>query len=195
MKKIFAIVFAALLMANVSNAMERNPWFVSAGAGMNLCMENAFHSLEYSESVYGGGTFGMDVTIGRWMNDYWALAIGYNGYKVRNDLANDAGVFPAGDQPFHYTSVQVLWDFCNTVAGINPNRVVSFVPYLSVGTVFGTGAFFGAGVGLSMPIKISEVFSIVPDMHFIGTSDHLYGDKNRGIFGNCGANIDFRFSF
>lgn len=195
MKKIIAIVFAALLMANVSNAMERNPWYISVGAGMNLCMENAFHSLDYSKSVYGGGTFGMDVSFGRWLNDYIAVGLGYNGYKVRNNLGNDSGLFPAGDYPFHYVHADLTWDFSNTVAGVNPKRVVSFVPYLSLGATVGRGTFFGAGLGLTMPIKCSEHFSIVPDLHFIGASDHYYGDQNKGIFGNCGATIDFRFSF
>jgi len=191
MKKILLVsALSVLFLASVS-ARQREPVFVSATGGANICFENLFGAVSKREQLYSGTTAAFSANFGLWATDCVAFGAGYNGFRLKNSLA----WFPQGGMDFNYVYGGVFWDLTNTIHGYNPKKVVNFVLDLTLGANLCSHTRFVAGVGISVPINLWTHFSLVPDVQFIGTADSSYDGGNSGVFGILVPSFGIRVSF
>lgn len=105
----------------------RDNWFIQLGAGINSpFVENTTPDGEMRHSL----TPAYNVGFGHWFSPYlgWRLDFQYanlhwdnEGYQKAKSITGNA---------------DLMWDMCNSLGGVNPNRVVSVVPFVGVGGNF-----------------------------------------------------------
>ncbi len=104
----------------------RDGWFIQAGAGVNLPVQEGFR--EGKKHI--GATYNLG--FGRWFSPYFGFRFsGYYG-NVAEGMVNGGTL--------HYRSASVngdvMWDMCNSIAGVNLNRPVSVVPFIGIGGTY-----------------------------------------------------------
>ncbi len=116
----------------------RDNWFIQIGAGVNQPV------VERGFGVSNGRTV-VDKTIitpeynfafGRWMTPYLGLRVNALGGVLHWDnptiLASDGWT-----RANHVNlNLELMWDMCNSIAGVNSNRPVSVIPFVGVGGDF-----------------------------------------------------------
>lgn len=105
----------------------RDNWFIQLGAGINSpFVENTTPDGKMKHSL----TPAYNVGFGHWFSPYlgWRLGFQYanlhwdnEGYQKAKSITGNA---------------DLMWDMCNSLGGVNPNRVVSVVPFVGVGGNF-----------------------------------------------------------
>lgn len=205
MRKIFITIAALLGAATMISAQTKEStreaslnglwdnWFVGASAGTHTLATNGT----------GGGYNGrftpiVDIYAGKWFSPEFGARIGVNGGTVSQWAFNPApgakyeeGFFK-GETRYKETIAQeyfhadLLWNFSNTVAGYNPNRLYHAVPYITLGGIeaskivgHGTaGKVLAAGAGLINTFRISDRVDAVLDLRTMAYRAHVTGDLN-----------------
>lgn len=110
------------------SASWRDNWFIQLGAGVSVpftenWMANGEDAHRHMTAVYNLG-------VGHWFSPYLALRFsGYYGKIHYNyERMNSAQM---GNLNF-----DIMWDMTNSLCGVNPNRVFSFIPYFGVGGTY-----------------------------------------------------------
>ncbi len=103
---------------------NRDNWFIQLGAGIqspfveyNLKEGDKKHHIT---PVYNVG-------FGKWMSPYlgWRLAFNYGAIHFDDQAYSKGKIANA--------NFDIMWDMCNSLGGVNPNRVFSIVPYVGLG--------------------------------------------------------------
>lgn len=103
----------------------RDGWFIQLGAGVNLPVMEGFKH----EKKHVGATY--NVGFGRWFSPYF-------GFRFSGYYGNFAEGLAGGTLHYRSASVNgdVMWDMCNSIAGVNLERPVSVVPFVGIGGTY-----------------------------------------------------------
>lgn len=114
----------------------RDNWFIQIGAGINQPMVERGVGLESNlKSVDKTKmTVAYNFGFGRWFSPYFAFRFNAIGGALHWDN-------PTLDQPTlgwthakHVNlNLELMWDMCNSIGGVNPNRPVSVIPFVGLG--------------------------------------------------------------
>lgn len=114
----------------------RNNWFIQAGAGIN----QPFVERGMNGAVAPGHAVhreNMTVTynfgVGHWVSPYVAFRLNALGGALHWNNPTAVGQNGWSKAKHVNLNAEVMWDMCNSIAGVNPNRVVSVVPFAGIG--------------------------------------------------------------
>lgn len=114
----------------------RNNWFIQVGAGITQpFVERGFGSKAPGHAV---NRHNMTVTynfgFGRWFSPY--LGLRFNAFGGSLHWNNPTAFEPRNGwtKANHaQLNLELMWDMCNSLAGANPDRVVSVIPFVGLG--------------------------------------------------------------
>lgn len=103
-------------------------WFLQLGAGIN----SPFFEDKTEASTKHELTPAYNLGVGKWFSPYLGVRLDfqYSEMKWRNDGKNKAKYVNA--------NLDLMWDMCNSLGGVNASRPVSVLPFVGIG---GTYAF------------------------------------------------------
>ena len=114
----------------------RNNWFIQLGAGIN----QPFVERGNAEAQAPGHavrrenmTVTYNVGVGHWFSPYLALRFNALGGALHWDNPIQQGQSGWSKAKHVNLNAELMWDMCNSIAGVNPDRVVSVVPFVGVG--------------------------------------------------------------
>lgn len=101
----------------------RDNWYIQLGAGARVPFMDGYHHSPHFTAQYNLG-------VGRWISPYFGFrfAAYYGSMHWR-----DHGVASARTANLN---VDFMWDMCNSIAGYNPGRVFSVIPYVGLGGTY-----------------------------------------------------------
>lgn len=114
----------------------RNNWFIQLGAGVNQPMvERGVGAKAPGHAVRRQNmTVTYNVGFGHWFSPYLALRVNALGgvlhWNNPTELQPNNGWVSARHVNLN---LELMWDMCNSIAGVNPDRVVSVVPFIGLG--------------------------------------------------------------
>lgn len=195
--KIKALVFAAaILVAGVANAQESyvtnsfdSNLYVGLSAGANASFDGFYGFLKGGKLIKGGG-ISVELSAGKWLTPEFGFRLNLTGLNTECISG-----WHFGENPYYSASLAFLWDATNTFAGYDPQRVVSVVPYLSAGYYKSVGRGAGFGAGIMLPIALTEKWSIVPDVRFVGFSDAVLVGPSTGVCANVQVTVGAQYKF
>lgn len=127
----------------------RNNWFIQLGAGVNQPMvergvgkvDKDIKSVD-KDKMTATYNFGF----GRWISPYLALRINAVGGSLHWDNPTIADPNGGWSHAKHVNvNLELMWDMCNSIAGVNPNRPVSVIPFIGLGGDYTWKIHDGAG--------------------------------------------------
>jgi outer membrane protein OmpA-like peptidoglycan-associated protein len=164
--KIKTIVALGIALATSINALAQsdgnNYWFGGIGGGMNFSRDG-LNYFDRTNSHKGAGT-AMDVYVGKWLNEFAGVRVGYQGFYTSNTYVE------YGEDPFHYGHADLLFSVRDW-----------FVPYLHVGYAKIDKGGIGGGIGIMAPIQITKRIAIVPDVKLLAHSRNLFAEGAGGL--------------
>lgn len=114
----------------------RNNWFINLGAGINqpfvergIGAHDGGHNVNHKKmtTVYNFG-------FGRWMSPYLGFRINALGGALHWDNPTAAQPTNGWSKAKHVNvNFELMWDMCNSLGGVNPNRVFSIIPFVGLG--------------------------------------------------------------
>ena len=168
-----AIVLSAPAFAQDKEKVERDTrWFIGAGGGMNFGIDGKFE--DYKNSNYGAGT-SVEAYVGKFFNNWLGFRAGYQGFSI----SEDRGTY--GKDPFHYGHADLLFritDWC--------------IPYIHGGYAHLQKGSPAGGIGLMMPIPISDRISIVPDLKATALNGNAFSEGEKKFAANLGGSLGLR---
>lgn len=102
-------------------------WFIQLGAGVNVPFVE--HELIKGDPKHHF-TATYNLGFGKWMSPYlgWRISMYYGSMHWDNEVFSKAKMANA--------NFDLMWDMCNSIAGANPKRPVSIVPFVGLGGTF-----------------------------------------------------------
>lgn len=191
--KLKALVIAgALLVAGAANAQEsyvtnsfNSNLFVGLSAGANVGLDGLYGAIDGGKLASGVG-LGLELTVGKWFTPEFGM---------RFDLTGIGTSVGKGNISFYGAGFDLLWDASTSFAGLNPDRVVSVVPYFHAGYFNSEGRGAGFGAGIQFPIALSRKWAIVPDFRFVGFGDAILLGKGSGVCAAAQALLGVQYKF
>lgn len=153
-------------------------WFVDAGVGVNMLFDNVSLIFKGGLTHDFGGVVA-NVALGKWFDPVYGVRLGWQGVTVGNldnHIANNLINSFDGDHFFNYVHGDFMVNVSNLFAGYKEWRTVNVVPYLTAGAEFGhkTRAL-AVGGGIELPIRLSNVVSIVPQGQVLASNSNVVG--------------------
>lgn len=115
----------------------RKNWFIQLGAGVNQPfvergMGNGSHRKAVDRHLM---TAEYNVGVGRWFSPYLGFRLNALGGVLHWDNPSYTRATASGWTRANHVNLnfEIMWDMCNSIAGVNPNRPVSVIPYFGVG--------------------------------------------------------------
>lgn len=144
--KLFIVLLVTLLcVPTFGQEKYENKWFGGAGGGMNFGADGLVDRSIREFSNLGAGT-AIDAWIGKRFNDNFGLALGYQGLNISKRYVE------YGQYPYNYIHADAM---------LMSSRFI--MPYLHAGFLKTNKATAAGGLGVKVPIPISNVISVVPD--------------------------------
>ncbi len=163
--KLFIVLMVALLCVPAFGQEKyENKWFFGAGGGMNFGADGLVDRSFREFSNLGAGT-AIDAWVGKRFNDNFGLAVGYQGLNISKRFVE------YGQYPYNYIHADAL---------LMSSRFI--MPYLHAGFLKANKATAAGGLGVKIPIPISNAVSIVPDFKatLFGGKAAIDGSKTLG---------------
>ncbi len=114
----------------------RDNWFIQIGAGINqpfveqgIGLRSGLNSVDKKKMtvVYNFG-------FGRWFSPYLGFRINAIGGALHWDNPTSEAPANGWTHAKHVNlNAELMWDMCNSIAGVNPNRPVSVIPFVGLG--------------------------------------------------------------
>ena len=116
----------------------RDNWFIQLGAGINQpFMERGVNGAQASGPIVNRKymTTTYNVGVGHWFSPYMGLRLnGLAGSLHWNNPDGDKRAASGRAGAKHVNlNLEFMWDMCNSLAGVNPDRVVSVIPFIGLG--------------------------------------------------------------
>lgn len=114
----------------------RDNWFIQLGAGINQpFVERGIGVKSPGKDVNRKNmTVTYNVGVGHWFSPYMGLRLNAIGgclhWNNPTELQKDNGWTKARHVNLN---LEFMWDMCNSLAGVNPDRVVSVIPFVGLG--------------------------------------------------------------
>ena len=114
----------------------RDNWFIQVGAGINQpFVERGIGAKAPGHAVNRKNmTVTYNFGVGHWFSPYLALRM--NAFFGALHWNNPTEIAPTNGwtRARHVNlNLELMWDMCNSIAGVNPDRVVSVLPFVGVG--------------------------------------------------------------
>ena len=116
----------------------RNNWFIQLGAGVNQpFVERGINGAKAPGHAVRrkNMTATYNVGVGHWFSPYLGLRL--NGFAGSlhwdNPNGDKAGVSGRASAKHINLNAELMWDMCNSLGGVNPDRVVSVIPFVGIG--------------------------------------------------------------
>lgn len=106
----------------------KNNWFLQLGAGIRSPFMENFRTDGRDDSRHLTAIYNLGV--GRWISPY----LGFRFSAYYGSMHWNSGV--TASARVANLNVDFMWDMCNSIAGYNPKRVFSVVPYIGLGGSF-----------------------------------------------------------
>lgn len=122
----------------------RDNWFIQLGAGVNQpFVERGINGAKNSGPIvnkkYMTATY--NVGVGHWFSPYMGLRLNALGGSLHwgnpNGLKPEAGGW--SNAKHANLNLEFMWDMCNNLGGVNPNRVFSVIPFVGLGADYTWG--------------------------------------------------------
>lgn len=169
--KLFIVLLAVICCISASGQEKyENKWFGGAGGGMNFGTDGFDHSIR-EISHLGAGT-AIDAWVGKRFNDWFGIRAGYQGLDISKRYVE------YGQYPFHYIHADAMLMY---------NRFI--MPYVHAGFAKLDKGTPAGGIGVMVPIHLSKIISIVPDLKATLYSDKAYNAGDKGLAANLSASI------
>ena len=106
---------------------SRDNWFIQVGAGVNVPFVE-YAKQDGDKKHHFTTTYNLG--FGKWMSPYlgWRISGYYGSMHWDNEVFSKAKMANA--------NFDLMWDMCNSLGGVNPNRPVSVVPFVGLGGTF-----------------------------------------------------------
>lgn len=122
----------------------RDNWFIQVGAGINQpFVERGINGATAPGHAVRrqNMTVTYNVGFGHWFSPYLALRVNALGGALHwNNPNGDMPDVSGWSKAKHANlNLELMWDMCNSIAGVNPDRVVSVVPFIGVGADYTWG--------------------------------------------------------
>ena len=114
----------------------RDNWFIQVGAGINqpLVERGVGAESNLKRVAKTKMTVAYNFGFGRWFSPYFGFRFNAIGGALHWDN-------PTADQPLRgwthakhvNLNLELMWDMCNSLGGVNPNRPVSVIPFIGLG--------------------------------------------------------------
>ena len=101
----------------------RNNWYIQLGAGVRTPLVETGTKTHHYTTIY-------NLAVGRWISPY--LGFRFSGYYGSMHWLHS----PVASARTANLNVDFMWDMCNSIAGYNPSRPVSVIPYVGLGGTF-----------------------------------------------------------
>lgn len=102
-------------------------WFIQVGAGISVPLfENELavgDAKRHITATYNGA-------VGRWFSPYVGIRLSAYGGSWHWDNVNFSRA------KFANANIDFMWDMCNSLGGVNPDRPVSVVPFIGLGGTY-----------------------------------------------------------
>lgn len=113
----------------------RNNWFIQLGAGVNQpFVERGIGGVKAPGHAVRrqNMTVTYNFGVGHWFSPYLAMRINALGGVLHWNNPTEANNGWVSARHVNL-NLELMWDMCNSIAGVNPDRVVSVVPYIGLG--------------------------------------------------------------
>ena len=165
-------------------------WFVETGAGINVPVDNLLQIFK-GGLTYDFGGLAVGVNVGKWIDSVYGFRLGWQGFTNGN-LDNHTtfqGSFE-GTNFFNYVHGDFMVNASNLFAGYKERRAVNVVPYLTAGAEFAHGArALAVGGGVQLPVRISNVVAIVPQLQALASNSNVYGGSGVTVLGTATVSV------
>lgn len=114
----------------------RNNWFIQIGAGINQPFVERGDGTKVSGPVVNrhNMTAVYNFGFGRWFSPYLALRFNALGGSLHWNNPVAGNHYNGWTKANHaQLNLELMWDMCNSIAGVNPNRPVSVIPFIGLG--------------------------------------------------------------
>ncbi|MCQ2147376.1 MAG: hypothetical protein MJZ16_07660, partial [Bacteroidales bacterium] len=172
-------------------------WFIQTGAGVNTMA-----SKRNGHGWNGRITPALETLVGKWFSPTFGARLGWQGLtfsqwgrEASDNVFIANGIYKGGEMDkektgFNYIHGDILWDFTRTVAGYNPERLISVIPYLHAGYMneytvnkVPSRTFnneWAAGAGLLNNVRIDDKMGVYFDMRAFLLTRTTTGDNLSG---------------
>ena len=172
------LIVAALVLSAPAFAQENEKeardtrWFIGAGGGMNFGIDGKFE--DYKNANYGAGT-SVEAYFGKFFNNWLGFRAGYQGFSISEERSD------YGRDPFHYGHADLLFRITDW-----------FIPYIHGGYAHLQKGSPAGGIGIMMPIPISDRVSIVPDLKATALNGNAFSEGEKKFAANLGGSLGLR---
>ncbi|MDE5877832.1 MAG: OmpA family protein [Muribaculaceae bacterium] len=122
---------------NHTFANWRNNWFIQVGAGVDQpLVERGLggQHAPYHNVNRHNMTVAYNLGFGRWMSPYLGFRLNGIGGSLHSNVPTDADPHNGWTTAKHINvNFELMWDMCNSIGGVNPNRPVSVIPFVGFG--------------------------------------------------------------
>ncbi|MCM1052176.1 MAG: OmpA family protein [Paenibacillus sp.] len=101
----------------------RDNWYIQLGAGMRVPLVEKGTKSRHITANY-------NLAVGRWFSPYMGFRFSANYGSMHWQSEKMASARTAN------LNLDFMWDMCNSIAGYNPDRVVSIIPFVGLGGTF-----------------------------------------------------------
>lgn len=101
----------------------RDNWYIQLGAGMRTPIMEQGTKERRITAIY-------NLAVGRWISPY----LGFRFSAYYGSMHWQQGTMASARTA--NLNVDFMWDMCNSIAGYNPSRPVSIIPYVGLGSTF-----------------------------------------------------------
>lgn len=120
-------------------ASWRDNWFIQVGAGVTQpFVERGYgHKSGMKEVSKHIMTAEYNFAVGRWFTPFIGFRLNAVGGVLHWDNPSAEKAYDGWTRANHANlSLEFMWDMCNSIAGVNPNRPFSVIPYVGLGGDF-----------------------------------------------------------
>lgn len=114
----------------------RNNWFIQIGAGINQPFVERGKGAKASGPVVTrhNMTAVYNFGFGRWFSPYLGMRFNALGGSLHWNNPTASMPYNGWTKANHaQLNLELMWDMCNSIAGVNPNRPFSVIPFVGVG--------------------------------------------------------------
>ena len=137
----------------------RDNWFIQVGAGINQpFVERGLNGVKAPGHDIDRKrmTVTYNFGFGRWMSPYLGFRFNALGGSLHSNVPTPEAPTNGWTTAKHVNlNLELMWDLCNSIAGVNPNRPVSVIPFVGVGGDY-TFKMKNAQGGLPVAINVDK---------------------------------------